>query len=195
MELTAGMSQMQAFRTGGAHAPRPAAARATLLARPATQLRQQRASLITTAAAAVDLESLEAQSIAIAAATAPVAGASAGRRGASPRYRAEVAKVPGRESALAPLDALTLALNTASAKFDETVEFHARLNIDPKYSDQQLRATVSLPKGTGARRRPRRRPHLSTPASAPPPCRPPPPLPLPLSPFRAPAPPQARSSA
>ena len=48
-----------------------------------------------------------------------------------------------------PLDALELLKKTATAKFPESAEVHIRLGIDPKYTDQQLRTTVALPKGTG----------------------------------------------
>ena len=49
----------------------------------------------------------------------------------------------------APLEALGIIKENANAKFDETIEAHIRLGIDPKYTDQQLRTTVALPHGTG----------------------------------------------
>jgi large subunit ribosomal protein L1 len=65
----------------------------------------------------------------------------------SKRLKALNAKV--EERPYDPLEALNLLKETATAKFPESAEAHIRLGIDPKYTDQQLRTTVALPKGTG----------------------------------------------
>ena len=46
-------------------------------------------------------------------------------------------------------EALALAVSTAKAKFDETVELHIRLGVDSRHADQQVRGAVVLPNGTG----------------------------------------------
>lgn len=50
---------------------------------------------------------------------------------------------------LAAKEAVTLVKKNATAKFNETVELHVRLGVDPKKSDQNVRGTVNLPHGTG----------------------------------------------
>ena len=46
-------------------------------------------------------------------------------------------------------EAIDIVLNNAKAKFDETIEFHCRLGVDPKQADQQVRGVIVLPNGTG----------------------------------------------
>ena len=54
-----------------------------------------------------------------------------------------------REKLYEPEEAISIIKKTSTAKFTETIELHANLNLDPKYNDQQIRTTVSLPAGTG----------------------------------------------
>jgi large subunit ribosomal protein L1 len=67
----------------------------------------------------------------------------------SRRFKDMMSKVPTRQTELEPMEAIKRMKQTASTKFTESVEMHARMGLDPKFSDQQLRATVSLPNGTG----------------------------------------------
>ena len=50
-------------------------------------------------------------------------------------------------------EAISVLLETAKAKFDETVEMHVRLGVDPRQADQQVRGVLVLPNGTGKTKR------------------------------------------
>ena len=50
-------------------------------------------------------------------------------------------------------EAISVLLETAKAKFDETVEMHVRLGVDPRQADQQVRGVLVLPHGTGKTKR------------------------------------------
>jgi len=65
------------------------------------------------------------------------------------RRTAELAQVVDPDKFYTPEEAVALLKKTATAKFVETAELHGNLNLDPKYNDQQIRTTVSLPHGTG----------------------------------------------
>ncbi len=50
-------------------------------------------------------------------------------------------------------EAISVLLDTAKAKFDETIELHVRLGVDPRQADQQVRGVIVLPNGTGKTKR------------------------------------------
>lgn len=64
------------------------------------------------------------------------------------RY-AEIAKLVDKHAIYDIDKATELVVSTSKAKFDETIELHARLGVDGKLADQQVRGTVVLPNGTG----------------------------------------------
>jgi large subunit ribosomal protein L1 len=64
------------------------------------------------------------------------------------KYQSAAEKVD-RDTLYTPEEAIKLLKEIAPAKFDETVELHVRLGIDPRHSDQQIRTTVLLPHGLG----------------------------------------------
>lgn len=66
----------------------------------------------------------------------------------SRRYK-EAAEKIDHEKLYTPQEAVKLLKEFPTAKFDETVELHFRLGIDPRHSDQQIRTTVILPHGLG----------------------------------------------
>lgn len=61
----------------------------------------------------------------------------------------KVAKLVDKTKSYSLAEALDLATQTATTKFDSTVEMHVRLGVDPKQADQNIRTTVTLPNGTG----------------------------------------------
>ena len=70
----------------------------------------------------------------------------------SKRYSESKAKVE-RSKLYETADAVALTLDTATAKFDETIELHVKLGVDPRHADQQVRGVVVLPNGTGKTKR------------------------------------------
>jgi len=64
------------------------------------------------------------------------------------KYQEATAKIE-RERAYSPDEAIALVKETSFAKFDETVELHLRLGVDPRHADQQVRSVVVLPHGLG----------------------------------------------
>lgn len=81
------------------------------------------------------------------------------KKGATPKVRPlaerrgkgykKVAELVDKTKVYSLAEALELAVKTNPAKFDASVEVHVRLGVDPRQADQNIRATVSLPHGTG----------------------------------------------
>ncbi len=70
----------------------------------------------------------------------------------SKRFK-EVDKLVDKDNVYEIKEALALSKKAATAKYDEAIELHIKLGIDPGKSDQQVRGTISLPHGTGKTKR------------------------------------------
>lgn len=66
----------------------------------------------------------------------------------SKRYQEAIEKIE-KEKIYAPFEAIQLVKENATAKFDETIEAHIKLGVDPRKAEQMVRGTVVLPHGTG----------------------------------------------
>jgi len=64
----------------------------------------------------------------------------------------EASRLVNSQQIYEPSEAFTLLKQTATARFDETVEVSVKLGVDPRHADQQVRGTVVLPHGTGKTR-------------------------------------------
>jgi large subunit ribosomal protein L1 len=67
------------------------------------------------------------------------------------KYQAAASKIEKRQYEL--VEALAVIKDSSFAKFDETVEVHMRLGVDPRHADQMVRGTIVLPHGTGKQMR------------------------------------------
>src|SRR4051794_41850690 len=68
--------------------------------------------------------------------------------GRGKRYREALEKIDRTEH-YRPADAISLVKESASTKFDETVEVHLRLGVNVRHAEEQLRGTLALPNGLG----------------------------------------------
>ncbi|MGI6702404.1 MAG: 50S ribosomal protein L1 [Christensenellales bacterium] len=64
------------------------------------------------------------------------------------RYK-EALAIYDKTKSYEPEEAMDISVKTATAKFDETIELHVKLGVDPRHADQQVRGVVVLPNGTG----------------------------------------------
>ncbi len=65
----------------------------------------------------------------------------------------EAQKMVDMSKAYEPQEAMQVVVNTATAKFDESIELHVKLGVDSRHADQQVRGVVVLPHGTGKTQR------------------------------------------